>query len=90
MDQFDQLETSVWRPFGSRRVYHVTKSDTAETIRKRGIQYLLVGDPHLNDIGITSAEWARQMGGTVFASKELLLRAASGHVVWHIVKVNNQ
>lgn len=89
MDQVDQLETSVWRPFGSRRVFHVTNADTAETVKERGIQYLLIGDPHLQAIGITSAEWAHKMGGTVIASKELLLRAASGHVVWHIVKVNN-
>ena len=88
MVQFDQIETSVWRPFGTRRVFHVTQEDTTETVRTRGIKYILVGEPFLQDNKTTSDDWAQKMGGKVIARQVLLLRAAVGPVVWYVVQLN--
>ena len=38
----DFPETSLWKPFGSRRILHVKLSDSAEEMRRRGIKYVLL------------------------------------------------
>src|SRR6185369_535043 len=38
----DDPETSLWRPFGSRRVLHICSDDTPYQIRERDIQFALV------------------------------------------------
>src|SRR5260221_14729047 len=38
----DDPETSLWRPFGSRSILHVTRTDTAEDLQRLGIQYVLI------------------------------------------------
>ena len=39
---FDDPEASLWRPFGSRRVEHIKVADTAEDLKRRGIEYALI------------------------------------------------
>ncbi|MGH7991568.1 MAG: hypothetical protein ACREDS_15435, partial [Limisphaerales bacterium] len=36
---FDDPETSLWRPFGSRRVVHVCPGDTPDYLKSRGVEY---------------------------------------------------
>lgn len=32
-------ESSLWKPFGARRILHVKRSDSPDAIRQRGIKY---------------------------------------------------
>jgi len=47
----DFPETSLWKPFGSRRILHVKMSDSAEAMRQRGIRYVLVTIDSAKDRG---------------------------------------
>ena len=42
MVTFDDPETSMWRPFGKRRIRHVLEGDSAAFLQSEGIQYVLV------------------------------------------------
>ena len=39
---YDDPETSLWRPFGSRRIVHVCPEDTAADLKSSGVGYILV------------------------------------------------
>ena len=47
MGTCDDIDISLWRPFGSRRVKHILLSDSPEQIRQRHIQYAVVGEVNL-------------------------------------------
>jgi hypothetical protein len=47
---FDDPETSLWRPFGSRKILHVAPDDTGEQIRRWGVRYVLVSANRYNQI----------------------------------------
>src|SRR6185369_9337032 len=40
---YDDPESTLWKPFGARRIVHVCPEDTAQDVRNRGIRYILVG-----------------------------------------------
>ena len=41
---FDEPETGLWRPFGSRRVIHFSHADLPAELRSRGFKYALVSE----------------------------------------------
>ena len=86
---YDDPETSLWRPFGSRRIEHVCPQDTAADLKRRGIEYILVR-PSI--FGVPSAatpeDWCRQMNAEVVRKIPLNLRAARGVLDWYLVKLN--
>lgn len=84
---FDDPETSLWRPFGSRRILHVIKGDTAVDLERRRIQYVLVSFTVLAVHHQTSLEdLLQKLNGEVVQSWTLALRAESGPRVWYLVK----
>ena len=85
---FDDPETSLWRPFGARRIVHVTKTDTAASLDARGIQYVLVSSTVLAvQYQTTLADWLKQVEGEVVQTLALTLRAESGPKDWYVVKI---
>ena len=87
---FDDPETSLWRPFGSRRIEHVMREDTAADLKARGIEYILVkpdafGGKFLDG---TSDEWCARMNATIVQKIPLNLRAAVGATDWHLIRLN--
>ena len=57
MGRGDDMDISLWRPFGERRVEHVLVGDSAAEIRKRGIEYLVAGDFNFGMNGTSFAAW---------------------------------
>ena len=37
------LETSLWRPFGQRRIWWLGPGDSPQDITRKGIRYVLIG-----------------------------------------------
>lgn len=87
---FDDPETSLWRPFGSRRIIHLTRADDARTAAAKGIVYALVSERTLNIPGkYTMDEWLERFDATITKSFDLNLLAARGPTKWHLVRLGN-
>jgi len=80
----DDPETSLWRPFGSRRVLHIRNTDTAEQIRANGIQYALVSS---NVLRVPIEEWLTRNKAQTLQSLSLELRAGKGLTQWYLVQM---
>ncbi|HTA95995.1 MAG TPA: hypothetical protein VK769_07705, partial [Verrucomicrobiae bacterium] len=84
---FDDPETSLWRPFGSRRVEHVRPDDTAEYLKTRGIEYVLASPAALGKENPLDG-WLKKINAQVVRKIPLNLRASQGPVDWYLVKLN--
>ncbi|MDW8311056.1 MAG: hypothetical protein RMK20_16915, partial [Verrucomicrobiales bacterium] len=85
---FDDPETSLWRPFGTRRIIHVRKPDTAQSLRQRGIRYVLVTQDRLQMLhGETLTQLQERLDAEVFTELTLRLRAGRAAERWYLLKV---
>ena len=85
---FDDPETSLWRPFGERRILHVVPQDTPADLKRRGIQYILVkGEVFGNWFPGPLDAWLKRMDAQVVKKIPLNLRAAQGAKDWYLVKL---
>ncbi len=85
---FDTPETSLWRPFGSRRIEHVCAGDTPADLKQRGIEYVLVRTEGLEIwFGCSADDWVRRMNAQVVQKIPLQLLAAKGPRDWYLVKL---
>ncbi len=90
---YDNPETSLWKPFGSRRVIHVCPDDNPDYLKGHGVEYIVAGGdmfgkylfgeqfPALDD-------WLKTMNAQVTQKIELNLRAGSGPSDWYLIKLN--
>ena len=85
---FDDPETSLWRPFGSLRIQHVTRADDAQALRSRGVEMVLVSE-YLIAVNENSTikQWLTRNDAEIVSSFELTLRASLGPTRWHLVRV---
>ena len=81
----DDPEATLWEPYGSLVIRHVTSEDNAQTIKSLGIECILVNrgefERHFN---IPYEEWIRRINFTEQNVLELQLRAGSTASVWSI------
>lgn len=85
---FDDPETSLWRPFGSRRIEHICPGDTAAELKHRGIEYILVREEILERwFKCPLNDWLKRMNAQVIQTVPLDLRASSGALDWYLVKL---
>ena len=92
---FDDPETSLWRPFGSRRIRHVKPGDTNDSIRSRDIRYVLVSSEKLTSLTQESVEdWIATHHAEVLKTIPLRLRVTkigdprhSSLLDWVLVKI---
>ena len=84
---YDDPETSLWRPFGGRRILHIRNNDSPADIRARGIRNALVNETTLKDrYQTTFAEWRRQRGAELIREFKLRLRAGRDPEIWFLVR----
>ncbi|HTY88366.1 MAG TPA: hypothetical protein VMB80_12935 [Candidatus Acidoferrum sp.] len=85
---YDDPETSLWRPFGARRIVHVCPADTAADLKQQGIEYVLLNpDAPGTEFGPLDP-WLKRMNAQIVQKFQLTLRAAVGPVDWYLVKLN--
>ena len=85
----DDPETSLWRPFGSRRVIHVCPEDTSTELKSHGVEYVLVKtDEFGTRFPTTFDDWLVEMNAQTIRKIPLGLRAAIGSRDWYLVRLN--
>jgi hypothetical protein len=88
MVTFDDPETSLWRPFGSRRIEQICPGDTAVELKQRGIEYILVKEEVLEQFfKCPLNDWLKRMNAQVIQTMPLNLRASRGALDWYLVKL---
>jgi len=86
----DDPETSLWRPFGHRRIVQVTKKDTAQDLLSRNINYIVVNPKKLEMFfDRTFEQWLGEIRGEVLQEVTLPLRVTQGPSQWYVVKLKN-
>ncbi len=86
---FDDPETSLWRPFGARRIEHVCPGDTPAELKARGVEYVLVRPEVLkNWFQCSLDDWLKKINAQAVQKIPLNLRAATGPQDWFLVKLN--
>jgi len=86
---YDDPETSLWRPFGSRQIVHVCPGDTADDLKARGVEYILVSDDIFKKHFSSSLDnWLKKMNAQTVQKISLNLRAATGPAGWYLIKLD--
>ena len=86
---YDDPETSLWRPFGSRRIQHVCPGDTVADLKVRQIEYVLLREQAFSKwFGCPLEVWLQQMNAKVVNKISLNLRASSGPLDWYLIRLN--
>ena len=85
---YDDPETSLWKPFGRRRIVHVCEGDTAEKLKAAGIRYILVGTEKFPLVfRISFDNWLAKLNARVIQSIPLDLRAGTEGAPWKLVEL---
>ena len=82
----DDIDISLWRPFGKRRVEHFLLSDSPAQIRQRHIQYAVVSGGYLLDQNTTLAAWQERTGAELVATATATTTVFLGPRPWHVVR----
>jgi len=83
----DDPEISLWSLLRSRRILHVTRSDTPEDLQRQGIHYVLIGAQVLrDDFNVSLEQWLVQNNAKLIERSILELRAGKGPSEWFLVK----
>jgi hypothetical protein len=88
MITFDDPETSLWRPFGERRIVHVCPGDAAADLKARGVEYILARSRLMGTTFPDLDTWLKEMNAQLVQKFPLNLRASSGPLDWYLVKLN--
>lgn len=85
MVTFDQPEAALWRPFGERRIVHVRRTDTAESLRDRGVRYVLAGeDTPMQAFDQPLEDWVERLNARLVRSFTITLRVQKGPETWYL------
>jgi hypothetical protein len=82
-------ETSLWRPFGGRRVLHMRIEDSPEFTRNRAIEYAIIG-PNIgfNQRLLTADDWAKTNNAAIIAHFPIQIVARGQTTDWVLVRLN--
>ena len=84
---FDEPETGLWRPFGSRRIVHFTHNDLPADLRARGIKFGLVSEYFLTqNCQMKPADWLVRMNAEPLQHFEFKLLARQESHGWLLVR----
>ena len=81
----DDVDISLWRPYGERRVEIFLLTDPPEQIRQR-VQYVVVGGLNLKQNNTTLDTWLQKSGAELVATTNATLKVADGLQPWYVVR----
>jgi hypothetical protein len=87
------METSLWRPFGQRKVLHIQPEEPAASLRARGIRHVVVAtdSPEARRGALRFQDWfepwLRANGGKVLAQLEVRVMATRDLTQWYVVEL---
>jgi hypothetical protein len=82
----DDIDISLWRPFGTRRVEHILPTDSLEQIQQRHIQYAVVSESPLLDEHTMLAAWQERTRAEVVGTLTATMTVVQGPRTWYIVR----
>lgn len=74
----DDLDISLWRPYGSRRVEAIARESPAEHIRQRKLQYAVVNESFLEAYNDSLADWLSRTRAELIATTTVTIAVSSG------------
>ena len=83
----DDMDISLWRPFGGRQVENILPGDTLAQIRARRISYAVVGEVFLSEQHQTLPAWLEQHHGSLVKSVTATMTVSLGPRLWHVVRL---
>ena len=86
----DETETSLWKPFGTRRILHVKAAANRQQIQARGIRYILVSAESWERLGKQSFEsWCTEIQADRVATFTPKLRASMEPFSWYLIRLRH-
>lgn len=82
----DDLDISLWKPYGSRRVEPFLISDPPERIRKLGIEYAVVSGLNLDVYKTTIQDWLQKSGAELLDTTNATMTVSQGSEPWYFVR----
>ena len=82
----DDLDISLWKPYGSRRVEPFLFEDSPEQIRKLGIQYAVVSGLQLEVEHSTIEEWLQKNRAELITTRVVVMVVSQGPEPWYLVR----
>jgi hypothetical protein len=83
----DDIDISLWRSLGSRRVEHILLADSTEEIQRKGIQYVVVGGFSLAQNKTTLEAWLGRTQAELIAKTTATVKVAEGAQPWYLVRL---
>jgi hypothetical protein len=83
----NEVETSLWRPFGSRRVVRVFAGDPPEFLRAEGIHYVLVNARAFGESPEPFGKWLADLGGDVIFHTTTTATPFEKSADWYLIKL---
>jgi len=83
----DDLDISMWKPYGSRRVEPFLVEDSPEHIRQLGIEYAVVSGLELNTKHVTIDEWLKKNGAEIIFTTNATMTVQQGSEPWYLVRL---
>jgi hypothetical protein len=87
MGRGDDPDISFWGPFFKRHVKHLLVNDSAEDIRRWGVEYAVVGDINFGLQGTTFEAWRQRVGAELVATTNATVRVSEGPQRWYVVRI---
>jgi hypothetical protein len=83
----DDLDISLWKPYGSRRVEPFFFEDSPGHIRQLGIQYAVISGLNLGDKHATIDEWMQKVGAELLFTTNATMTVSQGPEPWYLVRL---
>jgi hypothetical protein len=90
--QGSTMETSLWRPFGQRRIYWLRRSVDQPGLEEKGIKYVVIGtDPSTQKNAASFQEWMKNWlqanNARIIAQENVTILATSAPTPWYLIEV---
>lgn len=82
----DDLDISLWKPYGSRRVEPFLISDPPERIHALGIEYAAISGLQLASYGTTIQDWLQKSNAELLDTTNATMTVAQGSQPWYFVR----
>ncbi len=82
----DDLDISLWKPYGSRRVEPFLFEDSPEKIRQLGIEYAVISGLNLDTKKTTIENYLQQTGAELLATTNATMTVSQGPEPWYLIR----
>ncbi len=85
-----QAGSSLWLPYGQRRVYYVLPDDTAEQVRSMGIRYVVVESRILEMTQDTLPQWLERYHAVLVTQRDFIIDPYEPAETFYLVRLENR